>query len=72
MAPYEEEMLTGDALKKRIISQIGDMFMMWLYYDRKEDYEVPPEAIEKAVKDGVISKDEIILAFHRNIEENFS
>lgn len=67
-----EEALTGDALKSAILGQIEHMFDMWLYYDRKEDYEVPRGAIEKAVKDGVITKDEITDAFNYWISGNFS
>lgn len=72
MNPYEEEKLKGDDLKQRIRDHIGDLFADWLYYDRKEDYEVPREAIEQAVKDGVITKGEIVKAFKEQIEKNFS
>ena len=67
-----EEALTGDALKSAILSQIEDIFTDWLFYDRKEDYAVPKGAIEKAVKDGVITKDEITDAFNYWISGNFS
>ncbi len=67
-----EDKLTGEARNKCILATIEDMFTMWLYYDRKEDYALPVDSIEEAVKVGDITKDEIILAFHRQIEENFA
>ena len=71
MSSYEEEKLTGEARKKKILLTIEDLFVDWLYYDRKEDYELPLGSIKEAIEQGEITKDEIILAFHRQIEKNF-
>ena len=71
MSPYEEEKLTGEARKKYILMTIEDLFTFWLYYDRKEDYALPPDSIEEAIEAGEVTKDEIILALHHQIEKNF-
>lgn len=39
--------------------------MKTMYYDRKEDAELPVGAIEESVKAGEITKAEIVAAFDR-------
>ena len=50
MSSYEEEKLTGEARKKKILLTIEDLFVDWLYYDRKEDYELPLGSIKEAIE----------------------
>jgi len=54
-----------------IIDTIGDLFLDWLFYDRKEDEDLPRGAIEEAVEMGEITKQEILNQFVAHIEENF-
>ena len=67
----EEQPLTGSSRRERSLLMIPDLFMMWLYYDREEDWRMPPGSVEEAIEQGDITKDEIIIAFHHQIEENF-
>lgn len=39
-----------------------------LYYNRKEDEDLPVGAIEQAVKDGVITVEELVECFKEEIE----
>lgn len=56
-------------LKKLIENTISDMAADLLYYDRKEDEELPVGAIERAVEDGIITKEEIISMFAAHINK---
>jgi len=57
--------------RAHIIDSIEDLFTDWLYYDRKEDQDLPRGSIEEAVEAGEISKQEIANQFLAHIEENF-
>lgn len=57
--------------RQHIEDTISDLFMDWLYYDRKEDQDLPRGAIEEAVEAGEISKQEIANQFLAHIERNF-
>ena len=46
-----------------IIGTISDLVADLLYYDRKEDGQLPRGAIQQAVRDGDISEDSIIAQF---------
>ncbi len=56
-------------LKKRllILSHIEDLASDFLYYDRKEDEELPRGEIQKAVKDGIITIEEMSNAFKQHL-----
>lgn len=56
-------------IKKTISNTISDVMAKFLYYDRKECEDLPQGAIEKAIEDGVITKEEICQMF---IDEIFS
>jgi hypothetical protein len=47
-------------LRSCIYNTVSDLFKDFFYYDRKEDEALPRGAIEKAVKDGIISVDELL------------
>ncbi|TET87234.1 MAG: hypothetical protein E3J96_05905 [Sulfurovum sp.] len=49
---------------------ISDMVTDLLFYDRKEDIELPKGAIEKAIKDEIISIDYIVDMFRKELERN--
>lgn len=52
------------AMDEKIENTIIDMVSNFLYYDRKEDEELPVGVIEDAVHSGVLSIDEIVAKFH--------
>jgi len=57
-------------MERLIISTIKDMVSDLMYYDRKEDENLPRGTIEKAVKDGVITKNEIVRIFENELSKH--
>lgn len=55
--------------KQLIINVITDLASSFLYYDRKADEDLPRYAIEKAIKEGLITKEEIINIFALSLKE---
>lgn len=49
---------------------VSDLISNLLYYDRKEDQELPPGAIQEAIVKGEISLDEIVCMFREYIQRN--
>jgi len=54
-------------MKELILNNVADCASALMYYDRKEDEELPLGAIEKAIAEGVITKQEIIDTFAEQI-----
>lgn len=52
-----------------ICHTIDDMVSDFLYYDRKEDEQLPNGAIESAIENGVITVDEISDRFKQRLLE---
>lgn len=50
-----------------ILACVSDMVTDLLYYNRKEDEELPVGAIEEAVAAGEVSVDEILKMFEENL-----
>lgn len=59
----ESERVMPADLKARILGLVDDAVSDLLYYDRKNDEEISSDAIDKAVRDGVISIDEMVQKF---------
>ena len=57
-------------IKTYIEGTVKDLVADLLYYDRKEDNSLPRGAIEQAIKDGIITKEEIINVFTKALEDN--
>ena len=51
--------------KEKILATVSDLAGAFMYYDRKEDRDLPRGAIEAAIKDGEITTDEILSCFKR-------
>jgi hypothetical protein len=56
-------------MKEIILSAITDLSSNFLYYDRKEDEDLSSEDIEDAVENGIITIDEMVEEFRRNLED---
>lgn len=56
-------------MKDIIFSTVSDLVIDLIYYDRKEDDELPRGAIEQAVKDKEISVDEMAELFKLKLVE---
>ena len=53
--------------RQRILDTVIDMVTDFLYYDRKEDEELPRGAIDAEVKEGRITVDEIVSEFREEL-----
>jgi len=52
--------MNNQELKQKIINAFSDCMMDLFYYDRKEDDDLPVGEIENAIKNGIITVDEIL------------
>jgi hypothetical protein len=55
--------------RENILFTVDDLVAKFLYYDRKEDEELPLESIEAAIAGCEISADEIVDRFRQQLEE---
>lgn len=55
-------------LFKKLENTVSDCVADFLYYDRKEDPELPIGDIEELIKDGVLTVDQIIDMFKKELE----
>lgn len=55
--------------KEIIQNTIIDMVSNLMYYDRKEDVNLPIGAIEEAIENGEITINEIVAQFQENLED---
>lgn len=53
--------------RERIFGIIDDMISDFLYYDRKEDKDLPRGAIDELVKKGEISVEEMVAKFDASL-----
>ena len=60
----------GDKAKKQmILDTLSDLVTDFLYYDRKEDEDLPVDSIQEAIGQGVITVDELVSEFRSNFED---
>lgn len=50
---------------------VNDLFMDFLYYDRKNDEQMSVEQLQELIKTGTISKEMMIEVFTKYIENNY-
>ncbi len=48
---------------------VSDMINMLLYYDRRDDEELPPGAIEMAIGHGAFTQDDMVRWFAEALEK---
>lgn len=53
-----------------ILNRVDDLISEFLYYGRKEDEELPRGVIEQAVKEGLITKEQIVAKFKQTLEQH--
>lgn len=58
-------LMYGKTRREYILGLIDDELADLLYYDRKEDEDLPRGSIEEAINDGEITVDEIMHVFGR-------
>lgn len=57
-------------LRSHILDTFADAISGILYYDRKEDSNLPVGAIEQAIADGVVTVDELVEKFRASLENS--
>lgn len=62
--------LATTVTKEIILGTVGNLVTDFMYYDRKEDDELPSGAIEKAIAAGVITTTEIAEKFRSELESS--
>ena len=62
--------MNDEELKDVILGTVEDMVSNFLYYDREEDEDLPPGAIEDAVKRRVVSIEDIVAQFGASLIES--
>ena len=55
--------------KKLILGVVDDLVTNFLFYDRKEDEELGVGEIENAIKEGIITPEEIAMQFLESLKE---
>lgn len=55
--------------KQKIKNVISDIVSKFVYYDRKEDEDLSMNDLDEAVKNGVITVDEMVAEFRTHLEE---
>ena len=56
--------------KKLILGTVDDLVGDFLYYGRKEDEELGVGEIENAIKEGIITPEEIAMQFLKSLKES--
>ena len=56
-------------MKDIILNTAGDLVCGFLYYDRKEDEDLPRDAIQSAIENNVVTVDEIVERFRTELME---
>jgi hypothetical protein len=51
-----------------ILDTVTDLVSMFMYYDRKEDEDLPRGEIEEAIAFGEVTVDEIVARFRAGVE----
>lgn len=59
-------------MKEKILDTVEDLVCNFLYYDRKQDEELPMSVIEESIANGVITVDEIVAKFKAELEKEIS
>ena len=54
-------------MKQLILDTVSDLVSNFMYYDRKEDEDLPKGAIENAIESGTITVDEIVAQFKADL-----
>ncbi len=59
-------------MDKAVENTIDDLVSDFLYYDRKEDEDLPLGVIDRQIKEGSLSVDEIVHKFKEELEYGLS
>jgi hypothetical protein len=62
-----EQARLNNPLRKRILNVVSGLATDFMYYDRKEDNDLPTDVLEQAIADGTITLDEIVEQFRKGL-----
>jgi hypothetical protein len=62
--------MTTEETLEHILGSVEDLVSNFLYYDRKEDEDLPVGKIEEMIKDKNISADELVERFRQALMKN--
>ena len=63
--PEELEVVEPTQRHRLIMATIRDLVADFVYYDRKEDQDLPRESIESAIQSGEVTVDEMVAEFRK-------
>ena len=66
------ERLSNEKIKQIILDNIDGLVVDFTYYDRKDDEDLPIQRLNEAVKNGIITVDEMAEEFKRLLENVFN
>lgn len=58
-----------DDIKEMILDTVDDGVSNLLYYDRKDDEDLPRGAIDDAVRDGAITIEDMVAKFEKSLRK---
>lgn len=62
-------MNSQNRLVHNLLATVGDMVSDLMYYDRKEDEDLPVGTIEELIQDGQITVEEIVSVFSKELNK---
>jgi hypothetical protein len=71
--PKDDEALSASELeqsKQEVFATIDTLVSNFLYYDRKEDDDLPIGRIQRLVKEGVLTIDEMVDEFRDHLRDS--
>lgn len=63
--------MTDPELRRHILHAAADLVGEFVYYDRKNDEDLPADVLQDAVRRGVVGVEEIISEFRSGLYEVF-
>jgi len=70
MSDEQQDEDPEEFIRQKILDTVEDLASQFLYYDRKEDDDLPQGRIEQAIRDEDITLDEIVQHFREQLAEN--
>ena len=72
MSKYDCEKWSPKERKEWVLGVVGDSIADFLYYDRKECEQFPRGEIDRMVRDGEVTEEEIVQAFAKALKEGLT
>ena len=63
--------MTPEETKSIILGNVRDLVADFSYYDRKEDEVLTEKILDNAIETGIVTIDEIVQEFRKELEETY-